>query len=187
VSGSKSQARSDLPRATVWSDTARRRWFLVPDDAALPPGPFGIRTPAGRSAVVEEQAVQRFEVTREQAQRWLLDHLDPAIAAIRGTVEQVAEKINEAAERMSVETAEARREARESWTGAADVFKEAMAGLKDEWRKARDQASSGEKPAQGEHARALEIFAARLGELADEARAKAEAARERTVPKEPDR
>jgi hypothetical protein len=101
-SGSKSSAPSELPRATVWTDRERQRFFLIGDDVAPPPGDFEIRTPR-RTARVDAQALAAFEVTRERAHAWLVDNLDGAIATISNGAQAAAAKLNEAAEQLHVE------------------------------------------------------------------------------------
>ena len=48
---------------TLWSDTARTRFFLIPDDEQLPPGDFDLRTITGGHLKVDAAALAEFEIS----------------------------------------------------------------------------------------------------------------------------
>jgi hypothetical protein len=60
-----------LPDRTLWRDETGGRHFLVPSDAALPPGPLLLRSGATRSASVAPGAVAPYQVTKDEARAFL--------------------------------------------------------------------------------------------------------------------
>jgi len=66
---------------TLWSDAARSRFFLVPDEKKLPPGDLILRTITGRVQRVDAIAVAPFEVTEEQAKEWVKGEFGKILAS----------------------------------------------------------------------------------------------------------
>lgn len=113
---------------THWTDAARTRHFIVPDEAELAPGPFALRTAAGRERSVDESAVAPYEVTEEEAREWAREQLGAVFGELRGqTLDFVA--------RLKQKTAEMREENRRTWEQAvADAppeVREAGSQLRD--------------------------------------------------------
>jgi hypothetical protein len=59
----------------LWTSIDRRRWFVVPRGSTLPAGTFQIQTLTNESTSVDVWSLSPFEVTEDQARRWLKDQL----------------------------------------------------------------------------------------------------------------
>jgi hypothetical protein len=97
---------------TLYATPDRTRRFLVPDDAALPPGDFVIRTAAGRERTVDEAALAPYAVTEEEAKAWAKEQLGEVFGELRGQTLGFVE-------RLRAKTAELREENRATWEQAA--------------------------------------------------------------------
>lgn len=84
---------SPAPTPTLWTDSARTRFFLIPDDRQLPEGKFLIKTITGRVIKVEEGALSDFEVTEEQAKAWLKDEFGKMLDGARAAVDRFVAKL----------------------------------------------------------------------------------------------
>jgi hypothetical protein len=60
---------------TLYTDETQQFFFIVPDDAALPPGKFAIYAPLGEVTHVHPKFMQFYEVTREDAHDWMRNRL----------------------------------------------------------------------------------------------------------------
>jgi hypothetical protein len=113
---------------THWTDAARARHFIVPDDAELAPGSFALRTATGRERSVDESAVAAFEVTEEEARAWAKEQLGAVFGELRGQTLDFVEKLRQ-------KTAEMKEENRRAWDQAvADAppeVREAGSQLRD--------------------------------------------------------
>jgi hypothetical protein len=61
---------------TLWRDEAGGRHFLVPSDAALPPGPLLLRAGAAGRMEVDPAAVAPYQVTKDEARAFLDARVD---------------------------------------------------------------------------------------------------------------
>jgi hypothetical protein len=113
----------------------RSRYFLVPEDAELPPGELTVRTfvgqeRPGRERSVDEAAVSPYEVSEEEARAWVKEELGDVFGQVRETVLGFTERLKE-------RTAELREENRRVWDEAAedpelqDAADRIRGGLKD--------------------------------------------------------
>ncbi|HEY8072441.1 MAG TPA: hypothetical protein VIE47_10820 [Methylocystis sp.] len=84
---------SSLARLTLWSDTSRSHFFLIPDQHPLPPGNFVLRTLTGREQCVDEAALAPYEVSEEQAKNWLESEFGKMLDNARGAVNRFVEKL----------------------------------------------------------------------------------------------
>lgn len=113
---------------THWTTQDRARHFIVPDEAELAPGPFALRTAAGRERTVDESAVAPFEVTEEEARAWAKEQLGAVFGELRGQTLGFVEQLRQ-------KTAELREENRRTWEQAvADAppdVREAGSRLRD--------------------------------------------------------
>jgi hypothetical protein len=119
------------PPRTLWSDAARARRFIIPDDAELPPGAFVLRTSLGRERAVDEAAVLAYEVTAEEAQAWAKEQLGGVLGEVRGKAVGFVERLRE-------RTAAMREENRGTW-------EQGVAEMPDEVREAAERARAGLK------------------------------------------
>lgn len=76
---------ASTPR-TLWRDEAGGRFFLVPDDAALPYGPLVLRAGLKDVGGVDPAAAAPYEVTREEARAFLDAKLDSFVATTKASV-----------------------------------------------------------------------------------------------------
>src|SRR5262249_8158563 len=79
---------------TLWSDSARSRFFLIPDEQQLPLGDFVIRTITGGKKEVHSASLVSFELTEEEARKWLEHQFGNMLDSARGVVERFAEKLS---------------------------------------------------------------------------------------------
>jgi hypothetical protein len=118
---------ADLSR-THWTDAARARHFIIPDDAVLAAGDLALRTATGRERSVDESAVAPFEVAEEEAHAWAKEQLGAVFGELRGQTLGFVEQLRQ-------KTAEMRAENRRTWEQAvADAppeVREAGAHLRD--------------------------------------------------------
>jgi hypothetical protein len=61
---------------TLWRDEAGGRHYLVPSDAALPPGPLLLRAGAAGQMEVDPAAVAPYQVTKDEARAFLDARVD---------------------------------------------------------------------------------------------------------------
>ena len=82
----------------LWSNVTRARHFIILDEEKLPSGEFEIRTVFGESKLVDETAIEPFEVSREDAKAWIKAELngvmDEAKASIVEGIVDAAENHN---------------------------------------------------------------------------------------------
>lgn len=86
-----------LSPLTLWTDPARSRYFLIPDDSELPPGDFILRTLTGRKLEVAPQSLAAFELSEEQAKAWLKAEFGKLLDDARGAVDRFVQGLNEQA------------------------------------------------------------------------------------------
>jgi hypothetical protein len=79
---------------TLWSDTPRTRLFLIPNDQQLPPGGFVIRTITGRKLEVDPASLAPFEITEDEARKWLEAQFGNILDAARVAVERFIDRLN---------------------------------------------------------------------------------------------
>jgi hypothetical protein len=58
-----------MPR--VYASADRRRFFLVPDDVALPPGGFPLSSLTGGTVSVDDAQLAAYEIDEEAARAWV--------------------------------------------------------------------------------------------------------------------
>lgn len=68
---------------TLWSNTDRTRFFLISDDRELPDGDFELKTVTGRQQHTLENAVVEFEISRDEAKKWLKEQFGELLTSIR--------------------------------------------------------------------------------------------------------
>jgi len=83
----------------IWKDNTTAKHYLIPESAILVAGPLKLTTPNGKSRYVEPDAVQPFEISKENAREWLLqqtgDVLEKARHSITATIEEKLQKMRE--------------------------------------------------------------------------------------------
>jgi hypothetical protein len=178
-SGSKSSARAELDARTLWSDETGRRWFLVPDSAALPPGGLLMRTIGGQRESVDAVWAQAFEVGPAEAGSWLRTQLDPAVDALRGVIGETVARLREATVAMRARNDGERRRRSEVVRTTRQALAEAVRRLSDEATRLRRDHRWASDGSAGGVARLLDVLGDRAGTIADELRAKAEEVRVR--------
>src|ERR1035437_8378649 len=87
---------NSLPPLTLWYDAPRARFFLIPDDEQLPTGDFAIHTITGRKLAVDPAAPTSFEMTEDEAKKWLESQLGNMIDTARGAVDRFVDRLTEA-------------------------------------------------------------------------------------------
>lgn len=70
----------------LWSNSERNRHFIVPGDAGLDDGQFEIRTVFGESKLVDESAIEPFEVSREDAKSWIKAELNGVLDEAKASI-----------------------------------------------------------------------------------------------------
>jgi hypothetical protein len=85
---------SNLAPFTLWSDAARNRFFLVPDEPQLPSGDFRIHTITGRHQNVDPAELSPYEISEAEAKKWLEHQLSGLLDSARGAVERFVEKLS---------------------------------------------------------------------------------------------
>jgi len=78
---------------TLWSDTPRTRFFLIPDEQQIPPGDFVIRTITGRKHEVDPASLAPFEKTEEEAKKWLESQFGQILDTARGAVDRFVDRL----------------------------------------------------------------------------------------------
>ncbi|MEM6253798.1 MAG: hypothetical protein AAF821_12830 [Cyanobacteria bacterium P01_D01_bin.156] len=68
---------------TVWSNSERSRYFLIPDECELPAGDFQLRTTTGRQQTVDEAALTEYEISREEAKAWLKEQFGQILGSAK--------------------------------------------------------------------------------------------------------
>lgn len=104
---------NNLPH-TLWTDPARSRYFVLPDEEQLPPGEFVLRTLTGRELRVEEASAAAFEVSEAEAREWVKAEFGELLDGVRAGVERFVEKLKWGPGGGSDETGEADAGPRES-------------------------------------------------------------------------
>ena len=69
---------------TLWSDVERSRFFLIPGDRKISPGDFPLRTITGRQMEVDPNALETFEISREEAKTWLNSQFGQVLEEAKG-------------------------------------------------------------------------------------------------------
>jgi hypothetical protein len=80
---------------TLWSDTARTRFFLIPDDEQLPPGEFDLRTITGRHLKVDAATLAQFEISEQEAKEWLKGEFGKMLEGARAAADRFIEKLRQ--------------------------------------------------------------------------------------------
>ena len=79
--------------STLWTDSGRTRYFIVPDDTVLSPGDFTLHTITGRKADVDPAALAPFEVSEPQAKAWLEGEFGRMLDTARGAVDRFVDRL----------------------------------------------------------------------------------------------
>jgi hypothetical protein len=87
----------DSQPVSLWTDPARTRFFLLPDDRQLPPGDFILRTLTGRELKVDPASLTAFELSEEQAKEWLKSEFGKLLDGARSAVDRFVQGLNERA------------------------------------------------------------------------------------------
>lgn len=74
------------PYKTLWSDTRRSRFFLIPDDRELSRGNFELRTVTGRQRTADEANLEPFEVSQEEAKVWLKEQFSQMLTSAKTSI-----------------------------------------------------------------------------------------------------
>lgn len=82
-----------LEARTLWTDPARGRYFLIPDEEQLPPGEFVLRTLTGRELRVGEAAAAAFEVSEAEAREWVKAEFGELLDGARAGLERLVERL----------------------------------------------------------------------------------------------
>jgi hypothetical protein len=82
---------------TVWTDSIRSRYFLIPDNQKLPAGDFVLRTIRGRELKVDPSSLAEFEVSEDEAKEWLKGEFGKMLGGVRGAADTLVKNLNEAA------------------------------------------------------------------------------------------
>ena len=69
---------------TLWSNIERSRFFLIPNDHQIPDGDFLLRTITGRQMEVDPNALESFEVNRDEAKSWLNSQFGKVVEEAKG-------------------------------------------------------------------------------------------------------
>lgn len=85
-------------KSILWSNPVRASHYIVPLDRRLKSGEFEVRTVFGESQYVNEDQINTFEVTREEAKAWIKDELNGVVGEMKAAF---ANKISAAFERPS--------------------------------------------------------------------------------------
>ncbi len=80
---------------TLWTDAARTRYFLIPDDKEFPSGDFTLRTLTGRKMKIEEGSLAEFELSEEEAKEWLRGEFGKMLDGARAAVDRFVKKLSE--------------------------------------------------------------------------------------------
>jgi hypothetical protein len=78
---------------TIWSNTGRTRFFLIPDDQQPQPGDFVIRTITDRKLTVDPVYRAHYEVTEDQPKLWLESEFENILDSTRGAVDRFIDKL----------------------------------------------------------------------------------------------
>ena len=84
--------------ATLWSDSARSRYFVIPDDETLPAGEFTLWTITGSRKDVDAAALAPFEVAEAQAKDWLAGQFGQLLDSARGAVDRFVDTLRGASD-----------------------------------------------------------------------------------------
>lgn len=83
-----------MPNAdSLWTDPARTRFFVIPDDHTFPHGDFTLRTITGRKQDVDPAALAPFEVSEAQAKAWLKDEFGRMLDTARGAADRFIDRL----------------------------------------------------------------------------------------------
>jgi hypothetical protein len=86
-----------LAPLTLWNNPGRSRYFLIPDDAQLPPGEFDLHTLTGRKLKVDPASLAPFELSEEQAKEWLRAEFGKMLDDARAAVDRFIQGLQERA------------------------------------------------------------------------------------------
>jgi hypothetical protein len=84
--------------AMLWTDRERRRYFIIPDAAALAPGDLALHTLTGRAIRVEPTAAAAFEVDEAGATAWLKNEFGKLLDTTRAAADRFIERLKRAAD-----------------------------------------------------------------------------------------
>ena len=82
----------------VWYDTDRKNFFAIPDDVELPEGGYLIRSLTAASREVDPDAVEPYQISREEATERLGAGIDDAWGSLVGAVDSLFSKARPADE-----------------------------------------------------------------------------------------
>ena len=71
---------------TVWFDTDRTRYFVIPDDEVVSPGELFLRSARGAQRLVDAELVAAYEVPKEEAVRLMRVEFDEAVGRVKGSL-----------------------------------------------------------------------------------------------------
>jgi hypothetical protein len=111
----------------LYTTPDRTRHFLIPDDAALPPGDLLLRTSTGRERAVAEAAVAEYEVTEEEAREWAKEQLGEVFGEMRGRILGFTDRLKQRTAEIREEN---RRTAEEGMADAPPEVREALGRLR---------------------------------------------------------
>lgn len=81
-----------VPR-TLWSDSARTRFFLIPERQEIPQGEFQIRTITCRELTADPAILMSFEISKSDAKRYLESELGKMLDIARGAVDGFIDRL----------------------------------------------------------------------------------------------
>lgn len=76
----------------IWTNEAKDRYFLIPDDAALSDGSFHLRTATGKTWLVDENDALEFAIDEKSAKEWLKSELTSVLSGLKDTFTEKLEK-----------------------------------------------------------------------------------------------
>lgn len=74
---------------TVWFDTDRTRYFVIPDDEVVPPGDLFLRSARGAQRSVDAELVEAYAAPREEAVRLMREEFDEAVGRVKGSLSEL--------------------------------------------------------------------------------------------------
>ncbi|HKQ04347.1 MAG TPA: hypothetical protein VJ464_04390 [Blastocatellia bacterium] len=84
-----------LANFSLWTDTARTRFFLIPDDKQFPLGDFVLRTLTGREMEVDPTALAEYEISEQEAKGWLKGEFGKMLDGARAVADRFIEKLRQ--------------------------------------------------------------------------------------------
>lgn len=148
---------------TLYTDETQQFFFIVPDDAPLPPGDFAIYAPLGEVTHVHPKFMQFYEVSRADAQAWMRERLkagaqefteglrdflttlvksrqkpdDPDPTTSRANIDFAADLLGESVEDLQTDDRAARRGWQRLLDEAQQVYEGAKSDSEDDLEQAR--------------------------------------------------